>query len=105
MDDLLRFLRSRLDDDRLNAHSIAGALARNADSLDLHPGRAAAHAQERVTAAQARIRLLEETIVPYLWVDGRAGRLAELQLRLMAFEFTAHRDYRTEWAPDSANPV
>ncbi|MFE2850580.1 DUF6221 family protein [Streptomyces lavendulae] len=101
-DALVQFLRARLDEKRENAQSIAGTMARNAGALNLDPERAVAHAQEMVTAVEARVRLFEETIYPYLWVDGRAGRLADLQLRLLAFEFTAHPDYRTEWAPDSA---
>lgn len=103
MDDLVHFLRARLSDERERIRSIAGVLARSAESLDIRPEAAVSHAQEMVTAVEARVRLFEETIYPYLWVDGRAGRLAELQLRLMAFEHTAHPDYRTEWAPDQAN--
>jgi len=98
-DALVQFLRARLIEKRDHARSIAGTMARNASALNLDPERAAAHAQEMVTAAQARVRLFDETIHPYLGVDGRAGRLADLQLRLMAFEYTAHTDYRTEWAP------
>lgn len=94
------FLRTRLDEKLENAQSMASTLARNAGTLGVDPQKAVAFAQESVTAAQARIRLFEETIHPHLWIDGRAGRLADLQMRLMAFEHTAHPDYRPEWAPD-----
>lgn len=101
-DGLVQFLRARLADELDDAQTMASVLARNAGVLGVDPAKAVEVAQERVTAAQARIRMLEETIVPYLWVDGRAGRLAGLQVRLMAFAFTGHRDFRTEWAPDQA---
>ncbi|MFE2283317.1 hypothetical protein ACFXDJ_03985 [Streptomyces sp. NPDC059443] len=99
-DAVVGFLRARLSEKLENAQSMASALTRNAGTLNVDPKMAVAFAQESVTAAQARIRLFEETVYPYLWVDGRAGRLADLQMRLMAFEYTAHEDYRTEWAPD-----
>ncbi|MBT2477630.1 DUF6221 family protein [Streptomyces sp. ISL-94] len=102
MDDLVQFLRARLADERERVRSTAGVLARNAGALNLQPERATAHAQEMVTAVEAKIRLFEETVHPYLWVEGRVGRLAELQMRLMAFEYTAHPGYRPEWAPDQA---
>ncbi|MFK0045513.1 hypothetical protein ACIQU4_15570 [Streptomyces sp. NPDC090741] len=98
---LVQFLRARLDEKLESAQSSAAALTRNAGTLGVNPEKATAFAQEMVTAAQARIRLFEETVYPYLWVDGRAGRLADLQMRLKAFEFTAHPDYRSDWAPDS----
>ncbi|MFF3620046.1 DUF6221 family protein [Streptomyces sp. NPDC002467] len=100
MDDLVQFLRARLDEDRERARLIAGALAGNASSLEIRPEQAAAHAQEMVTAAEAMIRLFEETIYSHLRVDGRAGRRADLQMRLMASSYTAHPDYRNDWAPD-----
>ncbi|MCY0917029.1 DUF6221 family protein [Streptomyces sp. H27-G5] len=98
-DPLVEFVRARLEEGRDSAHATAHALARNAETLHLRPERAVVHAQGLVTAAEARIRLFEETVCPYLWVDGRAGRLADLQLRLLACEHTAHADYRPEWAP------
>lgn len=101
-DALVQFLRARLDEKRGHSRSMALIIARGAGSLDIRPEVAVAHAQEMVAAAEARVRLFEETVYPYLWVDGRAGRLADLQMRLLAFEFTAHPDYRTEWAPDQA---
>lgn len=99
--ELVAFVRARLNGRLEIAQMTASMLTRNAGRLDVDPERASGFAQERVAGAQARIRLFEETVVPYLWVDGRAGRLADLQMRLMAFEHTAHPDYRAEWAPDS----
>ncbi|MFB6805464.1 DUF6221 family protein [Streptomyces sp. NPDC056387] len=104
-DTLVQFLRARLVEKQDHARSMAPIVARGAGSMDVRPELAAAFAQEMVTAAEARLRLFEETIYPYLWVDGRAGRLADLQMRLMAFEYTAHQDYRPGWAPDEAAEV
>jgi hypothetical protein len=102
MDALVHFVRARLAEGLMQAQEHATLLTRNADRLGVDPVKASAFAQEAVTAAQARVRLFDETIFPYLWVDGRAGRLAALQARLLAFQYTAHPDYLPGWTPDQA---
>lgn len=98
---MVEFLRSRHADKVRNARDIARVLeVQGADgALGLTPETAAAEARSTIHAAEARARFFEETVVPFLGTAGPVGRIAEQQLRLLAWEHEGHRDYQPGWAP------
>ncbi|WP_405888853.1 hypothetical protein OG762_36875 [Streptomyces sp. NBC_01136] len=52
-----------------------------------------------VHAAESRLRFLDETVIPYLGTAGPTGRIADHQLRLLAWEHQGARGYQEGWAP------
>ncbi|QQM45179.1 hypothetical protein [Streptomyces liliifuscus] len=65
--------------------------------LDVPPGQAANFG--RVHAAETRVRFLDETVAPYLGTAGPTGRIADMQLRLLAWEHAGVRGYDEAWRP------
>lgn len=99
-DELVAFVRARLDDDVDQARWIGNALVtRGAPSLGVAPEAAERQARVRLHAAEAKQTLFEETIVPYLGTAGPTGRIAEQQLRIIASMYFDHVDYREAWRP------
>jgi hypothetical protein len=52
-----------------------------------------------VHAAESRARFLDETVIPYLGTAGPTGRIADIQLRLLADEHRGKHGYDEEWRP------
>ena len=98
---MVEFVRAQYADAVATAESVAKVLAAQASegNLGLSPSAAAEQAASRVHAAWARIRFFEETVVAHLGTAGPMGRIAEQQLRLLAWEHEGHRDYQRDWAP------
>lgn len=65
--------------------------------LSVMPSQAAGFG--RVHAAETRTRFLEETVIPYLGTAGPTGRIADQQLRLLAWEHHETRGYDEAWRP------
>jgi hypothetical protein len=65
--------------------------------LNVKPSQAAGFG--RVYAAESRTRFLDETVVPYLGAAGPTGRIADMQLRLLADEHQGARGYDEAWRP------
>jgi hypothetical protein len=67
--------------------------------LGLQPADAAHRARSGIHAAETRARFLDETVVPYLGTAGPTGRIADQQLRLLAWEHAGVRGYDEAWHP------
>lgn len=65
--------------------------------LGVPPGKAATFG--RVRAAETRARFLDETVVSYLGTAGPTGRIADIQLRMLAWEHAGARGYNEAWRP------
>ncbi|MFG3585095.1 hypothetical protein [Streptomyces sp. NPDC047990] len=74
---------------------ITGGAAKLGFSREVAEGQAAWDLE----AAETRVRFFEETVVPYLGTAGPTGRIADQQLRLLAWEHGRHRDYDEAWRP------
>jgi hypothetical protein len=129
-DDLVKFLRARLDDDERDAQAVGYSTAEAVDGLwdskfvqlrgsvttynttelpaDLavHMAR---HDPARVLAeVDAKRRLLDKTHPELQWADSAAeGEWGNYQeaaldfLKIMALPYADHPDYRPEWAPEA----
>lgn len=97
---LVTFLRARQAEDIERARMLGNTLiVHGAEHLGV--ALPAAERQARATQHRAEVQslLLEETVAPYLGTAGPTGRIAEQQLRLLAWAHSDHRDYLAEWAP------
>ena len=84
MDDLVKFLRARLDED---AEPCEGA-SEYVDCRDL--------SERRVRDVEAKRQIVDRCASI---ADGSAWDLAEEVLRLLALPYVDHPDYREEWRP------
>ena len=90
-DDLVAFLRARLEDDLATADRLLEIMKSRTD---------AAHWGVRMLAeVNAKRALIAETIEPYLGMDTTMARVANQALRLLALPYADHPDYRPEWRP------
>ena len=103
IDEMSRFLvdryhegveRARLSGNALITHGAAQLgisleVAERGARLDLH-------------AAETRLTFFEDTVRPYLGTAGPTGRIAEQQLRILAWAYVGHRRYKKEWLPEDA---
>jgi hypothetical protein len=97
---MVAFLRDRYASKLDIARSMARAFTLGVGSdLGLQPADAAHQARSGIHAAETRARFLDETVVPYLGTAGPTGRLADQQLRLLAWEHAGDRGYEEGWAP------
>ncbi|KOU62070.1 hypothetical protein ADK57_25905 [Streptomyces sp. MMG1533] len=97
---MVDFLRQQYADKLDIAQSMARAFTMSAGAdLGLQPADAAQQARSRVHAAETRTRFLDETVVPYLGTAGPTGRIADIQLRLLADEHRGARGYDETWRP------
>jgi hypothetical protein len=97
---MVAFLRDRYAANLDSAQSMARAFTLGmGSSLGLKPADAAHQARSGIHAAETRIRFLDETVVPYLGTAGPTGRIADIQLRLLANEHQSAHDYHEEWRP------
>lgn len=97
---IVDFLRHRYAGDLHLAQDISQALTAEAGGhLGIPEGAVAAQTRRTIHAAETRARFLEETVVAYLGTAGPTGRIADQQLRLLAWEHNGLRGYRQEWRP------
>ncbi|MFD3520433.1 DUF6221 family protein [Streptomyces sp. NPDC058653] len=95
---LVAFLRARLDEGLETARLIGNTLITQRERMGVTLEAAESQAQRSSRAAEARRTLFEETVVPYLGTAGPGGRNAERQLRLLAWEYTDHKDFDPSWS-------
>lgn len=101
MDELVQFVADRLAEE-IEWERRAGVLliTHGVPTLGGDPVRAGEHVRFKVQAAETKLALFDETIRPYLGTAGPTGRIAEQQLRLLAFVHGGdHEDYRNSWRP------
>lgn len=97
---MVAFLRHQYTDGIDSARSIGNMLiTRGAPELGIPADRAEKQARDNLHAAEARARFVEETVVPYLGTAGPTGRIADQQLRLLAWEHAGVRGYDDTWRP------
>lgn len=100
MDDLVQFLRARLDEGIEHARWSGNALiTHGAPAMNIPVEMAERRARLQLNAAEAQRTLFEETVLPYLGTAGPTGRIAEQQLRILGSMHEGHEDYREEWRP------
>ncbi|MFD9464359.1 hypothetical protein [Streptomyces sp. NPDC060027] len=97
---MVDFLRGRYAEKLASAQSMDKAfrLGVGAD-LGLKPSDAAGAARSGIHAAESRTRFLDETVIPYLGTAGPTGRIADIQLRILADEHQGARGYDEAWRP------
>lgn len=91
--DLAAFVRARFVEELEKAHFAGNVVVKQPASFGVEPEDAAKHVRFSVAAAEARLALLDDTVVPYLGTAGPYGRNAEFQLRLLAAPYVEHREY------------
>ena len=74
-------------------------ITRGASELGIPAGNAEKQAHDDLHAAETRARFLDETVVPYLGTAGPTGRIADQQLRFLAWEHQGSRGYDEAWRP------
>lgn len=92
MDDLIAFLRSRLDEDDRRARAVAGEDWDDIEWQDL-PESAFAHAKNHDPA-----RVLADVEAKREIIDHLAYEYSSPILRWLALPYAGHPDYRDEWA-------
>jgi hypothetical protein len=98
---MVDFLRQQYADGIERARSIGNALITQGalTHLGVSPDKAEARAREGLNAAETRARFLDETVVPYLGTAGPTGRIADTQLRVLAYEHHGAPGYDETWRP------
>lgn len=101
MDDLVRWLREQLASDVKDAYRMGTYLSSQdlPSDLGVSSVQAGQHARFMVQKAELAQAFFEETVVPYLGLEGTTGRLAERQARMMAAMYANRHGYREEWRP------
>ncbi|MFF8299550.1 DUF6221 family protein [Streptomyces globisporus] len=95
-DALAAFLRARFTEELEKARFASNTVTQDPGRFGVNPEDAARHARFSVATAEARLALLEDTVIPHLGSEGTAGRTAEYQLRLLAAPYVEHKDYPHE---------
>jgi hypothetical protein len=93
------FLAARYAEEDRNAREIGTLLVTKPDQLGIRLDAAEQQARAGVRKVEARQSLLDNTIRPYLGTAGPTGRIAEQQLRLLAWGYSYHRNYEESWRP------
>jgi hypothetical protein len=97
---MVAFLRERYADKLDTARSIENMVATEGlPRLGIAPGADQARSFGGVHAAEVRLQFLNETVTPYLGTAGPTGRIADQQLRLLAWEHADERGYDETWRP------
>jgi len=97
---MVDFVRDRYADSLATARTIENVVAAEGLShIGIAPGSDQARGFGRIHAAETRAQFLEETVVPYLGTAGPTGRIADQQLRLLAWEHQGVRGYDEAWRP------
>ncbi|WP_327122041.1 DUF6221 family protein [Streptomyces sp. NBC_01341] len=91
--ELVAFVRARFNEELEKAHFASNVVVTQPERFGVEPEDAAKHARFSVAAAEARLALLDDTVVPYLGTTGLGARNAEFQLRLLAAPYVEHQDY------------
>lgn len=93
---LAAFLRAQFTEELEKARFASSTVTRDPERFGVAPEDAAAHARFSVAAAEAKVVLLEDTVIPHLGAGGAASRTAEYQLRLLAAPYVEHNGYPHE---------
>jgi hypothetical protein len=97
---MVEFLRAGYAEAITRAREFGNVFITNAeDRFGMSRSAAEDRARASLHAAEARARFFEETVVPYLGTAGPVGRIAEQQLRLLAWEHSSDPSYQQGWAP------
>jgi hypothetical protein len=97
---MVEFLRARYAEAITRAREFGNVFVTNAEErFGVSRNAAADRARASLHAAETRARFLEETVVPYLGTAGPTGRIAERQLRMLAWEHADNAGYQQGWAP------
>lgn len=97
---IVDFLRQEYADSVDRARELGNMLiTRGAPQLGISTEQAQRRARADLHAAETRARFFEETVVPYLGTAGPTGRIADQQLRLLAYEHHGARGYDESWRP------
>lgn len=97
---MVAFLRDRYAISLQTARSIKNLVATEGmPNLGIEPNSEKARSFGGVHAAETRARFLEETVVPYLGTAGPTGRIADMQLRMLAWEHRGAYDCDDAWRP------
>lgn len=97
---MVAFLRQEYADRVERVRMIGNMLiTRGASEMRIPAGDAEKQARDDLHAAETRARFLDETIIPYLGTAGPTGRIADQQLRLLAWEHQGVRGYNEAWRP------
>jgi hypothetical protein len=97
---MVDFLHERYAEKLDLAQSMARAFALGLGrDHGLKPEDAADQARIGIHAAESRTRFLDETVIPYLGTAGPTGRIADIQLRLLADEHRGKPGYDDGWRP------
>lgn len=92
-DALVAFIQARFTEELESTRHSTKLMATQSERLGVPAEAAARHARFSIATAEARLALLEDTVVPYLRTAGPGGRNAEYQLRLLAAPYMEHREY------------
>ncbi|MDQ0797674.1 DUF6221 family protein [Streptomyces sp. B1I3] len=93
---LVAFLRARYSEELEKARYASNVVVTDPARFGVEPEDASAHARFTIATAEARIALLEDTVVRHLGAGGLVGETAEYQLRLLAAPYVEHKDYPHE---------
>lgn len=93
---MVDFLRARYASSVDTVRTIHNLMATDGASKLSEPANQAAMLG-RVHAAETRIRFLDETVVPYLGTAGPTGRIADIQLRMLADEHRGTTGHDDAW--------
>ncbi|MFC9944054.1 DUF6221 family protein [Streptomyces pratensis] len=96
---LVAFVQARFNEELEKARFAGDVVVAQPERFGVEPEDAARHARFSVAAAEARLALLDDTVVPYLGTAGPGGLNAEFQLRLLAAPYVEHRDYPHDKEP------
>jgi hypothetical protein len=97
---MVAFLRARYADSLAIVRTIENVVATEGlPHIGIAPGSDQARGFGRIHAAETRARFLDETVVPYLGTAGPTGRIADQQLRLLAWEHQGVHGYDEAWRP------
>lgn len=99
-EDVVKFLTARYNDAVKHAHWGAEMLINvGAPQMGTPKGRAEKLARIDIQRAELLQRFLDTTVVPYLGRDDELGANADRQLRLLAWAYSDHGDYKDIWEP------
>jgi hypothetical protein len=97
---ICRFLTERYAEERANAQWGAEMLLKaGAPQIGLSIAEAERRGRVDVERVELKVRFLEETVRPYLGAAGVIGENADRQVRLLAWAYSNHRDYKDRWLP------
>ncbi|MEC3994026.1 DUF6221 family protein [Actinacidiphila sp. DG2A-62] len=95
-----KFLTARYAEDVDKAQRAAELLLNvGAPQMGMSKPVAERHGRVDIQRAELQQRFLDETVLPHLGADGPLGENADRQLRLLAWAYSNHPDYKDRWLP------